>query len=118
MTERPNQRERNQRERNQREYIQRRVQIASTEPVYWLDCGFYLLPVTPSRLALYGLNPLTIETVDPCGVCPHSRLPCSSPKPNALTTKTPSPLQLPISLSYPPNVSTTNLYYWLFHEFL
>tara|TARA_Y100001936_G_C15897091_1_gene571198 strand:- start:493 stop:771 length:279 start_codon:yes stop_codon:yes gene_type:complete len=31
------------------------------EEVYWLDCGFYLFPVTVSKLAKYGLKLEDVE---------------------------------------------------------
>ena len=49
-----------------------RVQLESNETVYWIDCGFYLLPVTSSKLSQFGLynvksvNPLASKfTCDP-----------------------------------------------------
>lgn len=36
--------------------IASRIQLASGERVVWVDCGFYLMPVTPSHLARHGLR--------------------------------------------------------------
>jgi len=32
------------------------MNVMIPEDVYWLDCGFYLLPVTSSKLLKYGLT--------------------------------------------------------------
>jgi hypothetical protein len=40
-----------------------RVQLESNETVYWIDCGFYLLPVTSSKLSQFGLY--DVKSVNP-----------------------------------------------------
>jgi len=40
-----------------------RVQLESNETVYWIDCEFYLLPVTSSKLSQFGLY--NVKSVNP-----------------------------------------------------
>lgn len=40
-----------------------RIQLESNETVYWIDCGFYLLPVTSSKLSQFGLY--NVKSVNP-----------------------------------------------------
>ena len=43
-----------------------RVQAESNEKVHWIDCGFYLLPVTLSKLSRFGLsNVSNVKFVNP-----------------------------------------------------
>ena len=42
-----------------------RVQASSDEIVCWIDCGFYLLPMTSSKLSKFGLSWNDIKVVNP-----------------------------------------------------
>jgi len=48
-----------------RKIIMSRVQVSSDVIVRWIDCGFYLMPVTSSKLAQYGLSWNDIKVVNP-----------------------------------------------------
>lgn len=41
-----------------------RVQVSSDELVTWVDCGFYLMPITSSKLSQYGLSWNDIKVVN------------------------------------------------------
>lgn len=42
-----------------------RMQVSSDEIVCWMDCGFYLMPITSSKLSQYGLSWDDIKVVNP-----------------------------------------------------
>ena len=48
-----------------RKTLMSRVQVSSDEIVCWIDCGFYLMPITSSKLSQYGLSWNDIKVVNP-----------------------------------------------------
>ena len=48
-----------------RNTLMSRVQESSDEIVLWIDCGFYLIPITSSKLSQYGLSWNDIKVVNP-----------------------------------------------------
>jgi hypothetical protein len=48
-----------------RKTLMSRVQVSSDEIVLWIDCGFYLMPITSSKLSQYGLLWNDIKVVNP-----------------------------------------------------
>lgn len=48
-----------------RQDLRSRVQAGSDERVQWIDCGFYLMPVTSSKLSQFGLSWHDVKVVDP-----------------------------------------------------
>ena len=41
-----------------------RVQVSSDETVCWIDCGFYLVPMTSSKFSQFGLSWNDIKVVN------------------------------------------------------
>ena len=41
------------------------IQTKSDEIMYWIDCGFYLMPVTLSTLLQFGLTLEEVNVVNP-----------------------------------------------------
>lgn len=48
-----------------RKTLMSRVQVSSDEIVLWIDCGFYLMPITSSKLSQHGLLWNDIKVVNP-----------------------------------------------------
>uniref|UniRef100_A0A6C0IYL0 Uncharacterized protein n=1 Tax=viral metagenome TaxID=1070528 RepID=A0A6C0IYL0_9ZZZZ len=48
-----------------RNALMSRVQAGSHEAVFWIDCGFYLMPVTLSKLSQFNVSMDSVKVVSP-----------------------------------------------------